>query len=73
MIDERREEESPAPAQGPPHAPPVPVRVSIGSATSTGPDAAAQDLIRRADDKLYRAKHAGKNRTAAAGAETAVT
>ena len=54
----------------PPHASPVPVRVSIGAATSPGGPTTAQELLHTADENLYRAKNAGKNRTVGAG-ETA--
>ncbi|MBI4349516.1 MAG: GGDEF domain-containing protein [Elusimicrobia bacterium] len=57
----------------PPHSQPVPVRVSIGFATSAGRDIAARSLLHEADENLYRAKNAGKNRTVGAGAETAVS
>jgi diguanylate cyclase (GGDEF)-like protein len=36
--------------------------VSIGVVTTPGePGLTAQELIRRADDRLYQAKHAGRN------------
>jgi two-component system cell cycle response regulator len=40
------------------------VTVSIGAATLTGADGYPDDLVRRADEKLYEAKAAGRNRIA---------
>ena len=38
------------------------VTMSGGVATSTPPDEDVMELIKRADEALYRAKHAGRNR-----------
>ncbi|MBI5201194.1 MAG: GGDEF domain-containing protein, partial [Elusimicrobia bacterium] len=51
----------------PPHAAPVPVRLSIGAATTADGQTSAPDLIRKADENLYRAKNGGKNRTVGSG------
>lgn len=40
------------------------VTVSLGCAALSEADIHFEDLVRRADDKLYEAKHAGKNRVA---------
>ncbi len=40
----------------------IPVTVSIGCALLGAEDRAATDLIQRADEKLYEAKHGGRNR-----------
>lgn len=41
----------------------VPVTISIGCAATTGaPDARSDELIRRADERLYQAKNGGRNR-----------
>jgi diguanylate cyclase (GGDEF)-like protein len=40
---------------------PEPVTISIGVALSES-DSTLRDVIRRADEALYRAKHAGRNR-----------
>ena len=37
------------------------VTVSIGAAGAEGDDAAADDVVRAADQALYRAKQAGRN------------
>jgi two-component system cell cycle response regulator len=54
---------SPFNAQGLSH--PLDVTVSIGVACSGGPDDSAQALIKRADEALYEAKRAGRNRVVA--------
>jgi len=41
---------------------PLPVTVSLGVALSSGPDESLDDLLRRADQALYRAKQGGRNR-----------
>ena len=38
------------------------VTVSIGVASSQGDDESAETLLKRADEALYLAKHAGRNR-----------
>jgi diguanylate cyclase (GGDEF)-like protein len=38
------------------------VTISIGAAVLQDADHKATDLIRRADEKLYEAKHSGRNR-----------
>ena len=48
-------------------APPVAVTVSVGAATSAGPDATMERLIAQADEAVYKAKHAGRNRIFAFG------
>ena len=40
----------------------IQVTISIGVATLQESDRTSEDLIRRADEKLYEAKHAGRNR-----------
>ncbi len=61
------------PATKPTHAAPpgsrrrLAVTVSIGVAGPRDDDAAPGDVIRAADEALYRAKHAGRNRTYKAG------
>ena len=40
----------------------VAVTVSVGVATLTGAERSASELWRRADEKLYAAKHGGRNR-----------
>lgn len=40
----------------------IPVTVSIGLAFTQGEDATAEDLLARADRKLYDAKTTGRNR-----------
>jgi diguanylate cyclase (GGDEF)-like protein len=42
------------------------VTISIGVATATSSDETADDLLQRADEALYRAKNAGRNRVEAA-------
>lgn len=42
---------------------PVPVTVSIGGATATAPGVAADVVLRTADEQLYAAKEAGRNRS----------
>ncbi len=51
---------SPFSAQGLTH--PLDVTVSIGVACSDAPGDTAQTLLKRADEALYEAKHAGRNR-----------
>ncbi|HVY58210.1 MAG TPA: PleD family two-component system response regulator [Xanthobacteraceae bacterium] len=46
----------------------VPLTISIGLATLAGPDDSAADLIKRADQALYRAKRDGRNRVVAEAA-----
>jgi two-component system cell cycle response regulator len=41
---------------------PIEVTISIGVACSEGPDDTAQSVLKRADEALYEAKHAGRNR-----------
>jgi two-component system cell cycle response regulator len=41
------------------------VTISIGVAMLQESDRASLDLIKRADEKLYEAKHAGRNRVMA--------
>ena len=41
---------------------PQPVTISIGVATTTGLENSAKALLLQADEQLYRAKHAGRNR-----------
>jgi len=43
---------------------PVPVTVSYGTATWSGPAEDLEDVVRRADQALYAAKHAGRDRLA---------
>lgn len=43
----------------------VAVTVSIGMTVSTGGDADLSDVLKRADDALYKAKHGGRNRVEA--------
>ena len=45
------------------------VTISLGVATTTGSTTAPEDLVASADEALYRAKRAGKNRVEAADAE----
>ncbi len=45
---------------------PVGVTVSIGAASALGPVFSVDELLTRADDALYGAKHAGRNRVRAA-------
>jgi diguanylate cyclase (GGDEF)-like protein/PAS domain S-box-containing protein len=47
------------------HGHAITVTVSIGVAAVDEPDAAADDVVHRADRALYRAKHAGRNRVVA--------
>lgn len=42
------------------------VTVSIGMTVSTGSDADLSDVLKRADDALYKAKHSGRNRVESA-------
>lgn len=42
------------------------VTISVGVATTSGPDDSAELLLKRADDALYRAKKEGRNRVAQA-------
>jgi diguanylate cyclase (GGDEF)-like protein len=42
----------------------IPITISLGCAQLTESDKIATDLIQRADDKLYEAKRAGRNRVA---------
>jgi two-component system cell cycle response regulator len=46
----------------------IDVTVSVGVATSSGPDDTAETLIKRADQALYRAKSGGRNRVVAEAA-----
>lgn len=62
----KRVEAEPFPIQG--HARGIPVTVSIGVASRRGGDASAEAIVKRADDALYRAKEAGRNRVIAANA-----
>jgi diguanylate cyclase (GGDEF)-like protein len=65
------------PAAKPPQPPPaagrrrIAVTISIGVAGSRGDAPAPEDVIRAADQALYRAKHAGRNRTYKAAAAAA--
>ncbi len=43
----------------------IPLTISLGCARLLETDRAAQDLIQRADEKLYEAKHQGRNRVCA--------
>ena len=43
------------------------VTVSVGVAALTKDVSSLEQLVEKADDELYRAKRAGKNRVAAAG------
>jgi diguanylate cyclase (GGDEF)-like protein len=43
---------------------PVPVTVSVGVADTSGQEISAEELIRRADEKLFEAKRGGRNRVA---------
>jgi two-component system cell cycle response regulator len=45
------------------------ITISIGVATTDNPDDMAEDVLERADDALYRAKKAGRNRTMSAEAD----
>jgi len=47
--------------------PAVEVTVSVGAATSVGAELTLEGLLARADEAVYRAKRAGRNRIAAAG------
>jgi two-component system cell cycle response regulator len=51
---------SPFNAPGLPHA--LEITVSIGVACSDGAEDTAETLLKRADEGLYEAKHAGRNR-----------
>lgn len=64
-IRERVELE-PFPIQN--HTRGIPVTVSIGVASRRAGDASAAEIVKRADDALYRAKEAGRNRVIAAHA-----
>jgi two-component system, cell cycle response regulator len=46
----------------------IPVTVSIGAASRRPADATAQDLFKRADEALYKAKDTGRNRVVASAA-----
>jgi two-component system cell cycle response regulator len=46
----------------------IPVTVSIGVASRKAGDASSADIVKRADDALYRAKASGRNRVIAANA-----
>ena len=52
-----------------PSAPRGIVTISLGVATTTGSTTAPEDLVASADEALYRAKRAGKNRVEAADGE----
>ena len=43
----------------------IPLTISLGCAQLEATDKNALDLIQRADDKLYEAKHSGRNRVCA--------
>jgi diguanylate cyclase (GGDEF)-like protein len=45
----------------------LPVTISIGVAQAEAPPATSADLLRRADEQLYRAKEEGRNRVCADG------
>lgn len=62
----KRVEAEPFPIQS--HSRGIPVTVSIGVASRRGGDASAETIVKRADDALYRAKEAGRNRVIAANA-----
>ena len=47
----------------------IPVTISIGVATADKADVRAEEVVQRADEAMYRAKHAGRNQVA----ETTVT
>jgi two-component system cell cycle response regulator len=51
-----------SPFNAPGLAHPLDVTISIGVACSEGPDDSAQTLMKRADEALYEAKRAGRNR-----------
>lgn len=44
------------------HLSPRPITVSVGLSTLHSADVSKEDFLRRADEALYRAKRAGKNR-----------
>ncbi len=46
-------------------APPVALTVSVGAATTIGPALTLEELLARADQAVYRAKRAGRNRVCA--------
>ena len=62
----RRVEEAPLPGRD--GMPGDRITVSLGVATLAESDTSAEDLVRRADEALYRAKHAGRNRVVVAEA-----
>lgn len=51
-----------APFRAPGLSEPIDVTVSAGVACTEGPDDTADTLLKRADEALYEAKHAGRNR-----------
>ncbi len=59
-------ESTPFPLSRPPGE--IRITVSIGIACSTGGDDTAGNLLHRADQALYRAKHEGRNRVIAEAA-----
>jgi two-component system cell cycle response regulator len=59
-------EQTPFRIARPPHE--IHVTISIGMAATTGKSDSAEDLLHRADQALYRAKHEGRNRVIAEAA-----